>query len=420
MRKGKLWVVLSVVFSMLVVSISGRVVHASHDIFPEQLDNPQIDFLTHWGPDEPLLVKRSSDFEALTGGYFELDQTPWEDLGTKLGARVMAGDSPDLFLGRPEDFPNLVNQELFQPLDDLIDFDHPIWEGVREINNRLTWKGKRYIAITEAKPWRVVWYNKELFEANGLDTPRDYYYRGEWDWDTLLYLADMLTYDSNGDGNIDQFGFGVDNPLMFVYSTGEGFVNLTPEGIENNLRSPAIARAMNFYQELSKFMEPGLSTFRDTFPQGKVAMCYDGFWVGNELMKTGEFSFVPAPKDPNASEYIHFGEMNNFMIPVGAENVEGAVAAINFFRMEQLDEEMQEEFQRQYREEYGWTDEDFAINDEMAERKQGVMLYSGIGYMGDYVWELGYRMRTEDIPWETLVEEYYPLIQAEIDSFLND
>lgn len=81
---------------------------------------------------------------------------------------------------------------------------------------------------------------------------------------------------------------------------------------------------------------------------------------------------------------------------------------------------LSEEFQRQYREEYGWTDEAFAINDEMAERKQGVMLYSGIGYMGDYVWELGYRMRTEDIPWETLVEEYYPLIQAEIDSFLND
>ncbi|NLJ74925.1 MAG: hypothetical protein GX331_08040 [Firmicutes bacterium] len=35
---------------------------------------------------------------------------------------------------------------------------------------------------------------------------------------------------------------------------------------------------------------------------------------------------------------------------------------------------LSEEFQRQYREEYGWTDEAFAINDEMAERKQGVML----------------------------------------------
>jgi len=51
-------------------------------------------------------------------------------------------------------------------------------------------------------------FNKQLLEDNNLEDPRELYKRGEWTWDKFIEYCQVLTQDTNGDGTVDQYGFG--------------------------------------------------------------------------------------------------------------------------------------------------------------------------------------------------------------------
>ena len=48
----------------------------------------------------------------------------------------------------------------------------------------------------------ALFYNKELFDAAGIEYPND-----KWTWDDMLKAAIALTKDTDGDGQPDQYGF---------------------------------------------------------------------------------------------------------------------------------------------------------------------------------------------------------------------
>lgn len=58
-----------------------------------------------------------------------------------------------------------------------------------------------------AIPWftdcRALFYRKDLLAAEGIPEPTT-----SWTWDQFLTYAKKLTKDLNGDGIIDQYGFG--------------------------------------------------------------------------------------------------------------------------------------------------------------------------------------------------------------------
>ena len=51
-------------------------------------------------------------------------------------------------------------------------------------------------------------FNKQMLENNNLEDPRDLYARGEWTWDKFIEYLKVLTQDTDGDGKIDQYGYG--------------------------------------------------------------------------------------------------------------------------------------------------------------------------------------------------------------------
>ena len=65
----------------------------------------------------------------------------------------------------------------------------------------------------------VVYYNKNLFDAAGVDYPSN-----DWTWDDFLRAAQALTQDFDGDGQTDQFGVGLAPNLFrlapFVWQNG--------------------------------------------------------------------------------------------------------------------------------------------------------------------------------------------------------
>lgn len=58
------------------------------------------------------------------------------------------------------------------------------------------YNGNYYVAVTEPDPC-VLFYNKEIFESEGLETPEELYQAGDWNFDSLARIAKQLTYSNN-------------------------------------------------------------------------------------------------------------------------------------------------------------------------------------------------------------------------------
>ena len=70
----------------------------------------------------------------------------------------------------------------------------------------------------------VVYYNQDLFTAAGVAYPPD-----SWAWDEFLAMARALTLDTDGDGQVDQYGLGVEPSLYrlaaFIWQNGGPLVD---------------------------------------------------------------------------------------------------------------------------------------------------------------------------------------------------
>lgn len=73
----------------------------------------------------------------------------------------------------------------------------------------------------------ATYVNRKLFEEVGATLPGD-----NWNWNDMLVLARRMTKDKNGDGRIDQWGFGSDGfglgyfgATPFLWSNGGDIVN---------------------------------------------------------------------------------------------------------------------------------------------------------------------------------------------------
>ena len=92
-------------------------------------------------------------------------------------------------------------------------------------------------------------FNIQMLEDNNLEDPRILWEKGEWTWDKFLEYCEVLTQDTDGDGQDDQYGFCGYAPDTFeqlMMSNGAGIANTTTE----TLTSPAVAEALQFHQDL--------------------------------------------------------------------------------------------------------------------------------------------------------------------------
>ena len=80
------------------------------------------------------------------GGSIKYAQTSSMQKYDDLAARLMANDPPDMFAYEQKmTFPANCIKEMFQPIDDAIDLDAPIWADVRETADEFTLAGKHYV-----------------------------------------------------------------------------------------------------------------------------------------------------------------------------------------------------------------------------------------------------------------------------------
>lgn len=286
---------------------------------------------------EPLLQK----FEKQTGIKVEAEFVSWAELKDKLILSVAGGVAPDVSAVSSSWGDEVGEKGAFLDLTKLVNRDKAEFKEVFPTAFAL-WKTSK--AEQYAFPFDfdlpALFYNKELFDAAGIDYPND-----KWTWDDMLKAAIALTKDTNGDGQPDQYGF---TNWYFHWATliwANGGSLLTTDGTKPNLNTPEARQALEFYAKL--FSHNVNCSMADAkrlgsphppalWKAGKIGMMPAGAWAPSIWMfdkdknqYVMDFDVAHMPLSPRGKRAVQM-DGQGMAILAGSKNVEAAWKFIKF------------------------------------------------------------------------------------------
>jgi multiple sugar transport system substrate-binding protein len=167
-------------------------------------------------------------FEAANPGYdVEIDYTSGQgDYYRKLATDFAAGDPPDVFLTNYRNFGQYPASGALDPIEPHLNASSvfTMEDFYQEPMDAFRYRGGPVVCMPQNISSLVVYYNVDMFEANGVPVPAD-----GWTWDTFIDAAEALTQDTDGDGVVDQFGVVVEPSMYrmvsFIWGAGGEIVD---------------------------------------------------------------------------------------------------------------------------------------------------------------------------------------------------
>ena len=226
-------------------------------------------------------------------------------------------------------YPNLSLNNFLTDVSDLgtADFTEDKWN--QDIIELTTIDGK-VMGFDTGRTWPVgvLFWNKTMFEREGLPSLYDDFFAGDWTWDKMTEYAKALTKDTDGDGEIDQWGLGGTNlSSAMVFSNGGETIDLSdPENPQFALLSDEALTAYQKIQDLTVNdkvvgLNPEGAEWdfqRTQFINGNLGMFSGAWWMVDSMVEgmEDEYGIVLFPKGPDADEYVsHSGATNLWTIP---------------------------------------------------------------------------------------------------------
>ncbi len=174
------------------------------------------------------------------------------DYRARLGVDFAAGDPADVVLINYRRFAPFAALGALEPLAPYLRRSDVISENdfFPIATDSFNWRGQ-LMCIPQNISSLVVYYNRALFDAAGLPHPED-----DWTWDDFLRAAQALTLDTDGDGDVDQYGLGTEASIFrlapFVWGAGAELVVLESglRPIRLALDSRAAREAVEWFVEL--------------------------------------------------------------------------------------------------------------------------------------------------------------------------
>lgn len=202
-------------------------------------------------------------------------------------------------------------------------------------------KGK-YYGVAIAGGWHtlstVVFYNKDLFEENGITTPRELWEAGNWNWDTFKDAALKISaIDDYYYGFIgrDSYAFMLSSDTDYVKYDGNKFTNTSTSAATKN----SWKFLVNMMDSGAMFRPNGSANYPQLFLEGKFGMYAEGSYCMSNVGMMGDYAFdikdvafeidaVPFPS-PKGQKNVAIHRGNLFGI---AKNSKNPVAAGVFLR----------------------------------------------------------------------------------------
>ncbi|MCQ6557525.1 ABC transporter substrate-binding protein [Paenibacillus mendelii] len=263
-----------------------------------------------------LVIARQKEIEKKYNTTIEWVKVPWGEPIQMITAAALSGTpvADIVALDRYHAIP-AINQGLVQPIDDYFDFADTKWpKGIKDFGS---WNGKMYGFTERVTGSAGLYYNKTLFEREGLPDPHDLIAEDKWTWDTFLDIAKKATKDTNGDGVTDQWGLANEAGTLariMVYANNGSMMEQKDGKWVFPAEDPNMIEALRFMGDMfttHKVIAPndGNDDYNESqtlFSSGKAAMVTGELWEGAERKTmTDEQGFVYFPKGPKASEYVN-------------------------------------------------------------------------------------------------------------------
>ncbi len=129
-------------------------------------------------------------------------------------------------------------------------------------------------------------FNKQLLDSYGLEDPRVLWEKGEWTWDKFEEYCKILTKDTDGDGNIDQYGFCAwdsDQFEEFMLSNGANIASGTTQQLTSSKMTEVLEFLYNLHN-VDKVCYPVTSDMdtngvRTMYRKGNIGFFYIDVWV---------------------------------------------------------------------------------------------------------------------------------------------
>lgn len=271
----------------------------------------ELTFMFRGGEDEKAAYEVAiAEFEKANDVSVKMIVTTADEYSTKLTAAITGRQVPDVFYITPGDVQAYVNNGVVKDITDYvassetIDLDN-IWSyGVDtyRFDGTTQGQGAMYALPKDVGPFSFG-YNKTMFEDAGIplpdpDTP--------YTFDEFVEVAQALTRDTDGDGELDQWGTGLNvtwNLQALVWSNGGDW--LDEDHTTVTVDTPEFAEALQLFADLQNVhgVTPSIAESQtlDTYQR----------WM------RGEIGFFPvAPWDVSTYETLDF-EWDLLPYPVG-------------------------------------------------------------------------------------------------------
>ncbi|MCL2774540.1 MAG: hypothetical protein FWD71_14520 [Oscillospiraceae bacterium] len=302
---------------------------------------------------EPLndaLYKRNSTVESLLNIKISQVTSTDSNLVSYVEKIVQSGDTSSFDAMCVQDYDNI---DLLQAGDLVnlytvpnIDLQKPWWD--QKTVKDLSYKGDKLYSVNGDICWydkyslMVVYFNKNLFDQNGLAYPYQDVLDGKWTLDKFSQLIKGFTKDVNGDGILDQedqWGMleNTDATYHFTVGAGESIASVNANGVPViNSQTPRHLQVVEAFGNLFSDKNNVLIAQSGQMPNVADQWTDGLFYVfrnGRGLMMAemvgtiptfrdmqDDFGILPQPKlDESQSEYYTFtsgGWASSYSIPI--------------------------------------------------------------------------------------------------------
>ena len=290
-----------------------------------------------WGSPEELAVWQTivDEFEAANPGItVNVDVSDWTSYWDKLKTLVAGGTPPDVFAMDAPLYPDWQTRGVLLNLQPYLDANPTMLEGFYPVTLEAYKRDDGYYGLPRDFQTIVLFYNKDMFDAAGVEYPTD-----DWTMDDLKAAALALTADTDSDGVIDQWGFATDLYDMELFWSeaiwGFGGEIINPEGTETLLTEGAARDAWSFITNMvvtdKSIPDPDQAAQygNDVFAAGKAAMTTIGRWVVPQyaaLPFAWDVSAMPAGPVAQATSVNSAG----FVIAKDSKNPDAAWAFVQY------------------------------------------------------------------------------------------
>ncbi len=172
------------------------------------------------------------------------------DYRKRLGVDFAAGTPADVVLLNYRRYAAFAAKGALEPLGPYLERSELISgdDFYPETLEPFIWEGQ-LMCIPQNLSSLVVYYNRDLFQAAGIAEPGD-----NWTWADFLAAAQALTRDTDGDGQIDQYGLGTEVSILrvapFIWQNGGELVDNPTAPTRLALDEPAAREAIQWFVDL--------------------------------------------------------------------------------------------------------------------------------------------------------------------------